>query len=249
MYFSSALLLAANAAFVLAAPAPASKSIHIGEDDVLLYGDDRVKMMKRSEFDEINAAARNADLDETMPGYLNTELFTLSGSELTKYSPEGVTKRSGRTLFIPFAPKRFLGWDVIMSTVVKGPITISVSSGLFTANSITTSNSASLNIIKDFLTITTSKDYTDTWTTTQTQAFTADIPAGKYGTLVSNAWTNRVSGNMWTGEIGGDGSLVYYQGDSFENKSYSNLNWVNGVVYRCLGDTKPLPRCHGRGTL
>jgi len=94
-----------------------------------------------------------------------------------------------------------------------------------------------------------SVDYGTSWSTSQTQQFSADVPAGKYGAFVTNAWTNRASGNVWTGSIGGEGSLSYYQADSFEDKNYGDMTWVDGVISLCVGDTFPLKRCIGEGTL
>lgn len=92
-------------------------------------------------------------------------------------------------------------------------------------------------------------DYSTSWETSQSQEFSAEVPAGKYGAFVTNAWTNRESGNVWEGTIGGEGSLTYYQADSFESKNYGDLSWVDGVISLCTGDTFPLNRCVGEGTL
>lgn len=94
-----------------------------------------------------------------------------------------------------------------------------------------------------------SVNYGTTWTTTQTQTFSGEVPEGKYGAFVTNAWTNRASGNVWTGTLGGEGSLSYYQADSFDGKAYGDMSWVDGVITLCTGDTFPLKRCIGEGTL
>lgn len=85
--------------------------------------------------------------------------------------------------------------------------------------------------------------------TTQTQQFSVVVPEGLYGAFVTNAWTNRATGNIWEGSIGGEGTLTRYQADSFENRTYGDMSWVNGVVKLCKGETYPLPRCIGEGTL
>lgn len=137
-----------------------------------------------------------------------------------------------------------------MSAVVQGaPTTISVASGYNIANSITVGSSSILTIVKDFLQVSLNIDYGRSWTTLQSQTFSAVVPQGKFGALVSNPWTNRQSGNVFTGEIGTEGSLSYYQADSFESKGYDNLKWVDGVISLCTGDTYPLKRCMGGGTL
>jgi hypothetical protein len=135
------------------------------------------------------------------------------------------------------------------STIAKGPQDIGIAQGISIGNSISVGSSATFSLVKDFLDWSVSVDYSHTWTTTQTQSFNGKVPEGKYGAFVSNAWTNRESGNVWEGEIGGEGSLSYYQADSFEDKSFGDLSWVDGVIAVCLGDTPDLPRCLGEGSL
>lgn len=117
------------------------------------------------------------------------------------------------------------------------------------ANSISVSQGATFTLVKDFLQATTTINYAKTWTTSQTQTFSSEVEKGKYGAFVTNAWTNRESGNVWEGTIGGEGSLTYYQADSFEDKKYGDMSWVDGVISLCVGDTFPLKRCLGEGTL
>lgn len=116
-------------------------------------------------------------------------------------------------------------------------------------NSISVSQSAQITLIKDFFSATTTINYQASWQTTQTQQFSSTVPEGKYGAFVTNAWTNRRSGNVWEGTIGGEGTLSYYQADSFEDKRYGDLSWVDGTISLCTGDTFPLKRCLGDGTL
>ena len=124
-----------------------------------------------------------------------------------------------------------------------------ITTGYTMTNSISVSQSAQVTLVKDFLQATTSISYTASWATTQTQMFSSSVPAGKYGAFVTNAWTNRKSGNVWEGTIGGDGTLTYYQADSFEDKKYGDMSWVDGTISLCTGDTFPLKRCLGDGTL
>lgn len=130
-----------------------------------------------------------------------------------------------------------------------GATKITISVGYSIADSLSVSQSAQITLVKDFFQATTTLSYSKTWTTTQTQMFAADVPEGKYGAFVTNAWTNRQSGNVWEGTVGGDGTLSYYQGDSFDEKAYGDLKWVDGVISLCTGDSFPLKRCLGEGTL
>lgn len=137
-----------------------------------------------------------------------------------------------------------------MSSVVKGaPTTISVSSGYSISNSISVGTSTSFTLVKDFLESSLSIDYSRSWSSSQSQEFTAEVPSGQYGAFVSNPWTNRQSGKVFEGVIGSEGTLTEYQADSFDNKAFGDLSWVDGVISLCVGDAIPLRRCLGEGTL
>ncbi|KAF2624669.1 hypothetical protein BU25DRAFT_450430 [Macroventuria anomochaeta] len=240
MHFTQVLALASSAALVAAAPAPITVSV----DDVILYGKNgRFTMMKRDELEELKKL-RESGIAPPKPGYLDETLVTLPVNETDK--PEGTLQKRATSLIIPNPHSRFLGWDVQTSQVVKGaPTTISISTGYSITNSISVSQGASFTLVKDFLSASLSINYSTSWQTSQTQLFSAAVPEGKYGAFVTNAWTNRESGNVWEGTIGGEGSLTYYQADSFESKSYGDMSWVDGVISLCTGDTFPLKRCVG----
>ncbi|KAJ4986131.1 hypothetical protein SVAN01_08395 [Stagonosporopsis vannaccii] len=244
MHLTQILALASSAALVAAAPAPVS----VGVDDVILYGKNgRFTVMKRDDLEEIKKL-RESGVVPPKPGYLDENLVTLSPNETRE--PEAKLNKRDSTFVIPNAPNDFLGWDVQTSQVVKGaPTTISISTGYSIANSISVSQGVSLTLVENFLSASMSIDYGTTWTTSQTQQFSASVPEGKYGAFVTNAWTHRESGNVWTGTLGGSGSLSYYQADSFTSKSYGDMSWVDGVISLCVGDTFPLKRCLGEGTL
>ncbi|KAH7408500.1 hypothetical protein DE146DRAFT_646385 [Phaeosphaeria sp. MPI-PUGE-AT-0046c] len=228
---------------LLGAPAP----VAITDDDVILYGKGRFSIVKRSEIPELDAARKSGAVPP-MPGSLDDTLFTFAGNETN--TP--ITRKTKRdtTLIVPGANSRFLGWDVQISQVVKGaPTSISISSGYSISNTISVGVSSQLSLIKDFLSVSMSIDYSQSWQSTQSQQFQVTVPEGKYGAFVSNPWTNRASGNIWAGTIGGEGTLTYYQGDSFEAKKFDNLEWVDGVISLCTGNVFPLNRCLGGGTL
>ncbi|KAJ4301737.1 hypothetical protein N0V90_003830 [Kalmusia sp. IMI 367209] len=226
-------------------------TIQLREDDIVLYGKGRYQIMKRDDFTELQQARQNGTIPP-MPGYLDTSLIHSPDNSTTDgtNTRRSIKKRGSETIIIPNAPQRFLGWDVQMSQVTKGaPTTITVSSGYDISNSISVGTSASFTLVKDFLEASVSIDYSTSWTSSQSQQFTAEIPVGKYGAFVSNPWTNRQSGNIFEGAIGSEGTLTYYQGDSFDSKSFDQMNWVDGVISLCTGDAFPLPRCLGEGTL
>jgi hypothetical protein len=245
MYFTTqAFLLASSIACVSAAPAP----VTVGVDDVILYGNGRLSIMKRSEFTELEAARKSSTVPPK-PGHLDANLITYTGNQ-TVTSPPQLRKRDETTIIVPGPKSRFLGWDVQMSQVVKGaPTSISVSSGYSISNTISVGVSSQLTLIKDFLSVSMSVDYSQSWQSTQSQVFQVSVPEGKYGAFVSNPWTNRAQGNVWTGTIGGEGTLQAYQADSFEAKKFDTMEWVDGVISLCTGDEFPLKRCLGEGTL
>ncbi|KAH7065752.1 hypothetical protein BKA63DRAFT_585701 [Paraphoma chrysanthemicola] len=236
MHFTQTLALVSVAAVAAAAPAP----VNVGADDVILYGNGRFTMMKRSDLADLEAA-RNSLVAPPKPGYLDGNLKTYTGNDTR--APNNQLNKRATSIIIPNPNSRFLGWDVQMSQVVKGaPTSISITSGFSITNSISVGTSTSLSIVEDFLSVSMSIDYSQSWESSQSQQFTADVPNGKYGAFVSNPWTNRASGNVWTGAIGGEGSLAYYQADSFESKSFDSMNWVDGVISLCTGDSFPLNR-------
>ncbi|CBX97258.1 hypothetical protein IAQ61_007330 [Plenodomus lingam] len=251
MHFLQALIVASSAALIAAAPAP--EPINIGLDDVILYGKGRYAIVKRSEVDEIQKI-RESGVLPPKPTELEEGMFVVAGGKNKSVEGQAVAaeKRDGERLIIPNPHQRFLGWDVIMSSVTKGgpeKTRVTVTSGYSIANSLAVGMSSEVKLIQDFLSVTTKIDYTQTWTSDQTQQFSAEVPAGKYGAFVSNAWTDRESGNVWKGKIGEEGSLTPYQADSFTSKSYGNLNWVDGMITLCVQDKMPMPRCIGEGTL
>ena len=248
MHFSQVMALASSALLVAAAPQP---RITVTEDDVILYGNGRYMKVRRDEYEELDRA-RNAATPPPMPCNLNNTLFHGPAPRNgTANTTEPLSKRfQTNTIIVKNPHQRFLGWDVQMSAVVKGaPTTIYVTSGYEISNSVSVGVSATFTLVKDFLESSMSIDYSQSWTSSQAQQFEAEVPAGKYGAFVSNPWTNRESGNVFTGVIGSEGQLSYYHADSFNSKSFNSLAWVDGAIALCTGDSFPLKRCLGDGEL
>jgi hypothetical protein len=238
-----ALIIASGLACVSAAPAP----VVVGLDDVILVGNGRLSVMKRSEFKELEDA-RNAVTAPPKPSHLEDHLVTYTGKQAA--APLSKLSKRDDKIILANPNSRFLGWDVQMSQIVKGaPTQISVTSGFTIANAISVGVGVDITFIEKFLSASVSVDYTKTWTSQQSQMFRAEVPEGKYGAFVSNPWTNRASGFVWTGSIGGDGTLEPWQADSFDDKKYDSMEWVDGVISLCVGDEFPLKRCVGEGTL
>jgi hypothetical protein len=259
MYFTQLLAIVSTAVIATAAPTTVRTPIQIGADDVILYGNGRYQLMKRVDFTELDDARKNSTV-LPMPGYLNVSLFHGPPAGTTNEKPNATTpssslekRKNSATIIIKNPASRFLGWDIQMSAVVKGAqstgTSISVTSGYTVANSISVGVATTFTLIESFLSASVSVDYSTTWTSSQSQVFQASVAAGKYGAWVSNAWTNRQSGYVFQGVIGEDSSPSYYQGDSFESKSFDSLAWVDGVISLCTGEEFPLKRCLGDGTL
>ncbi|PVI05604.1 hypothetical protein DM02DRAFT_668243 [Periconia macrospinosa] len=253
MHTSTLLTLLTTASFALAAPA--AEPIKIGVDDVILYSNSgRYSIMKRDDLQIIQDLRANKTLPPK-PAYLSgyhSPPNSTTGAGNSSAAP--VVARADNDgsvrLIVPSPPQDFLGWDVIMSAVVKGsPTTLSVTSGYSIANTVSVGVSSQFTLVKDFLSATMSVSYDMSWTSTTTQQFSSEVPAGKYGAFVCNPRTHRESGVVFEGKIGEEGTSTYYQGDSFASKSYAGLEWVDGVILLCTGDEFPLKRCVGDGTL
>lgn len=67
--------------------------------------------------------------------------------------------------------------------------------------------------------------------------------------MVSNPATTRHSGRVDIGCIAEATDTTYFTADSYSSKAYGGLSWVEGTITLCTGDTYPLPRCSGEGTL
>ena len=106
MFASQLTAVLALAATALAAPA----TITLREDDVLLYGNGRYQLMKRTDLSELEAARKNGTVPP-MPSYLDPKLITTTGSNNTS-TPQvrSLQSRDDSTIIIPAPDNRFLGW-------------------------------------------------------------------------------------------------------------------------------------------
>ncbi|CAI6337612.1 unnamed protein product [Periconia digitata] len=228
--------------------------VKIGLEDVVLYSrDGRYQLMKRDDLETIQELRRNKTAPPK-PCSLETNLFrgpapAASPPAQARSAPLQARADGSVKLIVPNPPSRFLGWDVQMSSVIKGaPTTLTVSSGYEISNTIGVEASTEFSIVKDFLSASLSISYEQSWTSSQSQQFEAEVPEGKFGVFVSNPWTDRNSGVVFEGRIGEEGTTSAYQADSFTAKGFSGLEWVDGVISLCTGDSLPLARCVGEGT-
>ncbi|KAH8794352.1 hypothetical protein F5882DRAFT_288984 [Hyaloscypha sp. PMI_1271] len=251
MLSSTLTALLFGVTFVTAATLPPRM---LTEDDVILYGrNGRVEVMKRSEYSVIAATdSPFYNADNVPPA--NATVYKATSSSTTDELPTRAlgARCSTETVFTLNPVETFLNWDILMSRVVKantdGTI-VSVTEGFSISNSISVSASATLSLVENFLSTTFSISYTETWDSSYAAAYTFSVPTGKYGAVVSNPSTTRHSGYVDIGCIAEGATRVAFQADSYTSMSYDSLAWVDGVIQLCTGDTFPLPRCTGSGTL
>ncbi|KAF4441829.1 hypothetical protein F53441_11914 [Fusarium austroafricanum] len=147
--------------------------------------------------------------------------------------------------------KEFLNWDVAMSPVISSlggsKATVSVTSGFTIANAVKVGASFSIPIIKDILSSTLSVDYTKTWTSSEQQSLSFQVPDNHHGLIVSQPYVRRVQGNVLDG-CGDDIKKEEFTSDSYESQSYGNMEWVKGIIRLCSSETYPVPFCNGEGS-
>ncbi|EOA85683.1 hypothetical protein ACJQWK_10481 [Exserohilum turcicum] len=252
MLLTQWLAFVASATVVTAAPAPAAGSgdIVITADDVVLHGNGRIQVMKRSEFKGLFGDYHAILANQTRHDANKVEHTEAQLNELKRNAK---TKRDDRVILIPGRTDKFLDYDVQMSQIVKGiagtGTRITIASGYSITNSLSINGGAEFNFVEDFFSA--SVDLTMTWetTSTQSQSLFADVPPGKFGCWVSNPLNTRTYLNIWKGQIGSPGSLQEVYVNKFTSRQYENLAWVDGLLQLCIGDQSPLPRCLGTGFL
>lgn len=269
MLFLSALILASRAATIAAAPAvfPPGQ-LHVRHDEVLLYGNGRHQVMKRSDLAALEAARKNPP---PMPAWMDTSIPTLYGDQYipatdneTNTAPQKRGHHEKDTLYI-INPEsdEFLDWDIATTTTMCSNGGYYNNFGTYTTTSISNSVSVGggfdLKIVKDVLGMSFNTDYTRTWGTSK--SITTSLYVGKEtcGVVVLNAWTTRSKGYVWSGVVGeseGDkaGSLSEYQADRHKSKNYDGFEWVDGIISVCStpminGTLQRVKRCIGEGWL
>ncbi|OLN86837.1 hypothetical protein CCHL11_07888 [Colletotrichum chlorophyti] len=245
MRFLLPLTLAALAA---AAPAPEPSRIlgralstaqTLAHDDVIMYGiNGEYKIIKDHEFDHL-----------TSTGVLKYG----GGEELhTRDTAPAISARDcpGRSNeFTVTSTQDFLDWDVQMSAVIgaqQAVASISVAHGYQISNSVevTRGLEAEVEGIGASLQI----SVTQTWSTIDTTTITYVVPLGQNGVIVSQPWTHRVYGDIYTtcdesnwSKSGG------FMASKHTSESYGNMNWVTGVIRLCANQAYPIPYCNGQG--
>ncbi|KAJ5962034.1 hypothetical protein N7501_006975 [Penicillium viridicatum] len=233
--------LCANSAFVSALPADTTDAA------VLLLEDGTTQTINKRDL------AANLPGVSLSPPTDSPPKFIQTGSDDSAPSRR-LSKRGGAQFIIPLPDQKFLGWDIPMSTIVhanQADATAAMASGQMIANSITVGATYTATV-EGFLSVASTVSYQYTETATLTGTVTMTIPKNKWGAIVSNPLTNRRSGYVFSGQPG-SGQYEHFQADSYTQDTYkygpNSLSWVKGVVTTCLGDTYPLKRCVGSGSL
>ncbi|KAH6694819.1 hypothetical protein BKA61DRAFT_683515 [Leptodontidium sp. MPI-SDFR-AT-0119] len=219
----------------------------LSPDEVIVYGSGRVEIMNKTAY-----AALQSNTMIGAPAPIHPSLLDGSKPANTSSSAPALHKRCDDiTVFTPSPVQTFLGWDVLMSSVIHATgetATVAVTEGYSIANTVTVTAGLSAAIPQTFLTASFGISYAETWTSTYSASYTFGIPDGKYGAIVSNPYTTRHSGFVDTGCVG-SATRAYYQGDSYSSKASGGLSWVDGTISLCTGDEFPLKKCLGEGTL
>lgn len=253
MIFLHAILATSLAKICFAAVAGSSSDINrnLNEDDVILFSKDgQFKVVPRSEYDVHFNDIASATPEQHHGNFVNVE---------EKPTSQNIVKRQDidkscdkHSVFSVRPTERYINWDVPMSSVVRAPAnssaSVSVSSGYWIGNSLRVSSSRNLEDVKLFIVKSLGVAYDKSWTTTFSAGYSYTIPKGRYGAIVSNPLTTKHSGYLDIGCIGRT-TRTEYSFESYNSKDFAQMKWVDGVISLCLGDTYPLPKCLGNGTL
>lgn len=227
------------------------ETTNLTANDVIVFGEDgRMEVWPKAKYEwlasidsgafEITAAAPLSHIEATAP----TNHSKRAEIEKRKCSVLQIIAENPETTF--------LDWDTPMTSVYHATgvtNTLAITAGFMIADAIATTNTVTLNLIQNFLTYAYARQYTTTWTTSTTGAYTYVVEPGNYAAIVTNARTTRKSGYLYTGCIGDAYSAEYYQADSHYNQSYGGMAWVQGVISLCNSTEYPLPMCVGSGFL
>lgn len=235
-----ALIFTTNASAVKNPPA----SNILTADDVILLNNGQVEVVTRS---DLVAYTKDIPIASAADRYVNFQ------ADNTENADHQIEKRCAKeTVWKLATPETYLGWDVPMSGVIRAPAhtdaSVNIVSGYWIGNSLSVSSSSAFELVEKFLSTTLGISYSKSLTTTYSAGYTFSIPAGKYGAIVTNPLLTRHSGTVDIGCVG-NSKRVEFTGESFQSKSYSSMKWVEGIIGLCLGDSYPLQRCLGNGTL
>ncbi|KAH8898379.1 hypothetical protein GQ53DRAFT_742448 [Thozetella sp. PMI_491] len=146
--------------------------------------------------------------------------------------------------------EKFLNWDVPLSSVVGaqgGASQVSITEGHSISNSLSVGASVTGSFLEQILSISYSIDYSETWESSSSLAYTFTVPDGQYGVIVSEPMVHRLTGNYLSGCTDSP-TVEAFTSDSYGSQSYGELSWVSGVIRLCNSTQYPVPFCVGDGS-
>ncbi|OLN97911.1 hypothetical protein CCHL11_02624 [Colletotrichum chlorophyti] len=215
--------------------------VNLSHDDVILYGvNGEYKVIKEQEFNNLTSSG--------VLTYGNDD-DTLAARDLDSALLEARQNCPGLNQeFVVDKETDFLDWDVQMSPAIgaiQAPVTIAITRGYQVANSLTIGGSATGSY--KWLSVALKADYDWTWTTIDTNMITYTVPQGNYGVVISQPWTHRKTGRIFTSCTTDNWQTSPYQADTHTSQQFGQFNWVKGVFRLCASPKYPVPFCSGNG--
>ncbi|KAI9046518.1 hypothetical protein LZ554_009265 [Drepanopeziza brunnea f. sp. 'monogermtubi'] len=249
MLTSSLLSIVMVAGLVIASPFTQKVKRTLAHDEVLVYGQGNARVIKRAEFDDYLAEKDLLASPDALPADILTtrDVVNTSDSYRIPVSP-GCTEH---VVFTPGPVQRFIGPDVPMSSVLRAEVAdafLAVSEGYSIANTFGATGTVEASTIIKGLSLALTVSFTKTWTTTYSSEFRFIVPEGIYAGVVSNPVTTRYTGSVDIGCIGAQ-RRENWQADTYSDKGYGGLAWVEGIIGICTSTTYPVHKCIGEGTL
>lgn len=216
-------------------------------EEVVVYGKDRAEIWQRSVYQSANAELWSH------PGHNQswTHIPTLEDVDTKKYDNKSSLKKRGcGTVSIVYQnpTQTFLDWDQPISPITHNPMSsamVMVGKSYALAQGVTVTAGGDYKVIKDVFSVSASVAYSHTWTTTDTATLSYWVPMGYYGVVSSNAKTKRYSGTVKTGCVGDYWDEYSFSTDTYTDKSYNGMAWVDGVIGLCASKNYPIPGCIG----
>ncbi|GKT41495.1 uncharacterized protein ColSpa_01676 [Colletotrichum spaethianum] len=216
-------------------------SLNLSHDDVILFGvNGQYKIVKDAEFHNLTStgALTYGGNDKVDARDISEPLAALETRDCPGLNSE----------FTVTSTANFLDWDIQMSAVwgaQQAPVTIAVAHGHSVANQVSFGGDIGFPIKAISLGL--NIDYTKTWTTTDTTTITYTVPQGYYGTVISQPWTHRVYGNVYTSCTTDNWQKTTFMASSHTSQNYGGMEWVTGVLRLCASKDYPVPYCEGSG--
>lgn len=214
-----------------------SSRVFAPDDVIVIHNDGSTGVMKAADYDKLEAgtpvAGPVAILNDTDVSPLNRRCE--QSTEFQVLSDEIV-----------------LGWDIPLSPVagsIGGDATIAVTAGHSISNTLSIGSSISTSFAEGILGMSMSIDYSQTWSTENSQSLSFAVPTGKYGVIISQPSIRRIQGAVYNGCTDGpERKRTPFTSDSYENQNYGSMLWIKGVLRLCSSDQYPIPFCNGQGS-